>query len=181
MMRVFTSRQTSRFATPSLVAALMAAGLSISTLALAGGDNDKENGDTVDTSAAGEYLVEDGKVDPDTYDGYIAYTRSCQACHGPDGLGSSFAPNLVRASERRDFAEFARTIAGGREVQPGQVMPAFADDPYVLGNLENIYSYMRGRAAGDIGRGRPQIIERLEEQVSDETLEAEEEREDEES
>ncbi|MDR5905270.1 cytochrome c [Franzmannia qiaohouensis] len=179
MMRVFTSRQTSRFATTSLVATLMAAGLSISALALAS-DND-EDADAVDTSAAGEYLVEDGKVDPDTYEGYIAYTRSCQACHGPDGLGSSFAPNLVRASERRDFAEFARTIAGGREVQPGQVMPAFADDPYVLGNLENIYSYMRGRAAGDIGRGRPRIIERLEEEVSDETLEAEEELENEES
>nr|WP_163501810.1 cytochrome c [Halomonas socia] len=174
MIRVFASRQTFRFSTTSLVAALMAAGLSISTLALAGSDNDKDNGDDVDTSAAGEYLAEDGRVDPDTYDGYIAYTRSCQACHGPDGLGSSFAPNLVRASERRDFAEFARTIAGGREVQPGQVMPAFADDPYVLGNIENIYSYMRGRAAGDIGRGRPQVIERLEDEVSDETLEAEE-------
>ncbi|MFY0991810.1 c-type cytochrome [Halomonas sp. C05BenzN] len=114
--------------------------------------------------APGAFVVEDGKVDPDTYDGYIVYTRACMACHGPDGLGSSFAPSLIRAAERRGWQDFAGTIAAGREVQPGQVMPSFADDPYVLANIENIFSYMRARGEGGLGRGRPQIIESMQEE-----------------
>ncbi|MDX5378025.1 MAG: cytochrome c [Halomonas sp.] len=111
----------------------------------------------------GAFVVEDGKVDPDTYDGYIVYTRSCMACHGPDGLGSSFAPNLIRAVERRGWENFAGTIASGREVQPGQVMPSFADDPYVMGNIPKIFSYLRARGEGGLGRGRPKIIESMQE------------------
>ncbi|EPC02081.1 hypothetical protein L861_20725 [Litchfieldella anticariensis FP35 = DSM 16096] len=106
----------------------------------------------------GDYTVVDGKVDQGTYDGYIAFTQSCLACHGPDGVGSTFAPSLLRAVERRTFAEFAQTIAAGRSIQPGRVMPSFADNQYVLSNIENIYSYLKGRSAGDIGRGRPRVI-----------------------
>jgi mono/diheme cytochrome c family protein len=107
----------------------------------------------------GDYTVIDGKVDQDTYDGYIAYTRSCMACHGPDGMGSSFAPSLIKMVERRNFGEFSHTIISGLEVQPGRVMPSFADDEYVISNMENIYSYLKARAAGDLGRGRPKVIE----------------------
>ncbi|PRY67098.1 c-type cytochrome [Halomonas ventosae] len=114
----------------------------------------------------GNYTVIDGKVDQGTYDGYIAYTRSCMACHGPDGLGSSFAPSLIQAAERRNFGEFSHTIVSGLELQPGRVMPSFADDEYVLSNVENIYSYMKARGAGDLGRGRPKVIEE-ETQASD--------------
>ncbi|WP_170064194.1 c-type cytochrome [Halomonas heilongjiangensis] len=115
--------------------------------------------------APGAFVVEDGRVDPNTYEGYIAYTRVCMACHGPDGLGSSFAPSLIRAAERRGWADFAGTIAAGREVQPGQVMPSFADDPFVLANMENIFSYMRARGEGGLGRGRPKVIESMEEEA----------------
>lgn len=111
----------------------------------------------------GAFTVEDGKVDPNTYQGYMAYTRHCQACHGPDGLGSSFAPSLVKAAERRTFAEIARTIAGGLQIQPGRVMPSFADNPAVIGNIGNIYSYLRARAEGELERGRPEIIEGMQE------------------
>ncbi len=115
--------------------------------------------------APGAFVVEDGRVDPATYEGYITYTRACMACHGPDGLGSSFAPSLIRAAERRTWADFAGTIASGREVQPGRVMPSFADDPYVMSNVENIYSYMRARGEGGLGRGRPEIIESMQEEA----------------
>ncbi|MFC3282666.1 c-type cytochrome [Litchfieldella rifensis] len=128
-------------------------------------DQTAESADGAASSEPGDYTVVDGKVDQGTYDGYIAYTRSCMACHGPDGLGSSFAPSLMKKSQSRTFAEFARTIAAGMEIQPGRVMPSFADDEYVLSNIENIYSYMKARAAGDIGRGRPKVIG--EEQDSD--------------
>ncbi|NIC07954.1 c-type cytochrome [Billgrantia bachuensis] len=120
--------------------------------------------DRITGEAPGAFVVEDGKVDPDTYEGYIIYTRVCMACHGPDGLGSSFAPNLVRAVERRGWENFAGTIASGREVQPGQVMPSFADDPNVMGNIPKIFSYLRARGEGGLGRGRPKIIESMQEQ-----------------
>lgn len=107
----------------------------------------------------GDYIVIDGKVDQDIYDGYITYTRSCMACHGPDGLGSSFAPSLIKVAERRNFGEFANTVATGLQIRPGHVMPSFSDDKNVLSNVANIYSYMKARGAGDLGRGRPKVIE----------------------
>ncbi|SHF35317.1 Cytochrome C oxidase, cbb3-type, subunit III [Modicisalibacter ilicicola DSM 19980] len=107
----------------------------------------------------GDYIAIDGKVDQGTYDGYIAYTRACLACHGPDGLGSSFAPSLIKRVQQRTFSEFSNVVAAGLQIQPDMVMPSFADDDYVLRNIENIYSYMKGRAAGDIGRGRPRVID----------------------
>lgn len=110
-------------------------------------------------SEPGAFIVKNGKVDPNTYQGYMTYTRHCQACHGPDGLGSSFAPSLVQAAERRTFAEIARTIAGGLQIQPGRVMPSFADTPSVLSNIGNIYSYLKARASGELDRGRPEVIE----------------------
>ncbi len=121
--------------------------------------NGEETASAKPKGGPGDYTVIDGKVDQGTYDGYIAYTRSCMACHGPDGLGSSFAPSLIQAAERRNFGEFSHTIVSGLELQPGQVMPSFADDEYVLNNVENIYSYLKARGAGDLGRGRPRVIE----------------------
>ncbi|MCE8044737.1 c-type cytochrome [Halomonas daqingensis] len=137
---------------------LLGLGLASTTLA----DEHRVTGD-----GPGAFVVEDGKVDPDTYEGYLVYTRACMACHGPDGMGSSFAPNLIRAAERRGWENFAGTIASGREVQPGQVMPSFADDPYVMGNIPNLFSYMRARGEGGLGRGRPQIIESMQEQAEE--------------
>ncbi|SFU83097.1 c-type cytochrome [Halomonas korlensis] len=121
--------------------------------------NEVEKASSQPVAGPGDYTVINGKVDQGTYDGYIAYTRSCMACHGPDGLGSSFAPSLIQAAERRSFGDFSHTVASGLEIQPGRVMPSFADDEYVLNNIENIYSYMKARGAGDLGRGRPKVIE----------------------
>lgn len=120
-------------------------------------EGDKEAANEV--SEAGGYTIVDGKVDQGTYDGYLTYSRVCQACHGPDGMGSSFAPSLKERVKSRTFADFAGTVAGGMEIQPGLVMPAFADDPNVMNNLENIYSYLKARAAEDLERGRPEVME----------------------
>jgi len=126
--------------------------------AQAAGNSDEKSA-SPPRAGPGDYTVIDGKVDQGTYDGYIAYTRSCMACHGPDGLGSSFAPSLIQAAERRNFGEFSHIVASGLELQPGMVMPSFADDEYVLSNIENIYSYMKARGAGGLGRGRPKVVE----------------------
>jgi mono/diheme cytochrome c family protein len=101
------------------------------------------------------YRVEDGAADPDTVQGYVVYTAQCMPCHGPDGLGSSFAPSLVRAAERRTFAQFEEVVRDGRSVMPGQVMPAFGDAPHVMDHVDDIWRYLKARAEGALGRGRP--------------------------
>lgn len=105
------------------------------------------------------YRVVDGAADVDTVQGYITYTAQCMPCHGPDGLGSSFAPSLLRAAERRTFAEFHETVRDGRSVMPGQVMPSFGDAPQVMDNVDNIWRYLTARAEGALGRGRPVPLE----------------------
>lgn len=146
-----------RYSLPLFASAMLTLGLP----SVIAADETRVAGDGI-----GAFVVENGKVDPNTYQGYLVYTRACMACHGPDGLGSSFAPNLVRVVERRGWENFAGTIASGREIQPGQVMPSFADDTYVLENIPNIYSYLRARGEGGLGRGRPQVIESMQVQES---------------
>ena len=46
------------------------------------------------------YTVEDGKVDKKTFNGWRRYTESCLRCHGPDGAGSSYGPDLVESAKR---------------------------------------------------------------------------------
>jgi mono/diheme cytochrome c family protein len=106
-----------------------------------------------------DYTVENGRVDAGVMAGWEVYTGTCMACHGPDGLGSSFAPSLVRAAERRTFEEFAQTIAEGRDILPGQVMPSFAGDMRVMSHIGDIWNYLGARTEGALGRGRPQPLE----------------------
>lgn len=106
-----------------------------------------------------EFVVEGNRVDASTMAGWEVYTGSCMACHGPDGLGSTFAPSLIRAVERRTFEQFAETIAEGRSLLPGQVMPSFADDMRVMSHIADIWNYLGARAEGGLGRGRPQLLE----------------------
>ncbi|HSA79627.1 MAG TPA: c-type cytochrome, partial [Geminicoccaceae bacterium] len=74
------------------------------------------------------YSVVDGKVDQGTYNGWRRYHASCHTCHGPDGLGSSYAPSLVDSLKTISYDEFAEVVINGREnVSTSQqnVMPAF--------------------------------------------------------
>jgi mono/diheme cytochrome c family protein len=105
------------------------------------------------------YTVIEGKADPATANGYMIYTAKCMACHGPDGLGSSFAPSLVQAAERRTFAQFTETVRNGRSLQPGRVMPAFGNDQQVMAQVDDIWRYLTARAEGALGRGRPEVLE----------------------
>ncbi|MDI5890264.1 c-type cytochrome [Halomonas rhizosphaerae] len=172
MILIRTPRQFGVEALGTLGIMLLAAG----GLSAHAAGNGEETASAKPEAGPGNYTVIDGKVDQGTYDGYIAYTRSCMACHGPDGLGSSFAPSLIQAAERRNFGEFSNTIVSGLELQPGRVMPSFADDEYVLSNIENIYSYMKARGAGDLDRGRPRVIEEeADEEEQDEEEQDEEE------
>jgi methanol metabolism-related c-type cytochrome len=105
------------------------------------------------------YTITDGKVDQGTYNGWRRYHASCHTCHGPDGLGSSYAPNLVESLKVISYDEFAEVVINGRQnVNTGQqnVMPAFGEVMDVATYLDDIYAYLEARADGVLGRGRPQ-------------------------
>jgi mono/diheme cytochrome c family protein len=86
------------------------------------------------------------------HEGYRRYQGVCGHCHGPDGVGSSFAPSLIEPLPTRD--RFVRAVMEGI-VSPRGVMRGFAGDPNVEPYLEAIYTYLADRAAGPLGRGRP--------------------------
>jgi methanol metabolism-related c-type cytochrome len=107
------------------------------------------------------YIVQDGKVDPGTYNGFRRYHSSCHVCHGPDGLGGSFAPALVESLKALDYDQFAAIVANGKAQQgaTGQrVMPSFGTDPNVMLHINDIYGYLKARSDGALGRGRPERI-----------------------
>jgi mono/diheme cytochrome c family protein len=81
--------------------------------------------------------------------GYKRYNATCGHCHGPDGVGGSFAPSLV--SRASDLASFRAVVADGI----GSKMPGYRDDPNVAPYIDDIQRYLQARAEGRIGRGRP--------------------------
>lgn len=105
------------------------------------------------------YSVVDGKVDKATYNGYRRYTDSCLRCHGPDGMGSSYAPNLTDSLKTMSYEDFTTTVINGRQnLSAGQekVMPAFGMVEDVALYIDDIYAYLKARSDGVVGRGRPQ-------------------------
>jgi methanol metabolism-related c-type cytochrome len=105
------------------------------------------------------YSIVDGKVDQGTYKGWRRYHSSCHTCHGPDGLGSSYAPSMVDSLKVISYDEFAEVVINGREnVSTSQqnVMPAFGTVMDVATYIDDIYAYLKARSDGVLGRGRPQ-------------------------
>ena len=119
------------------------------------------------------YRIVAGKVDFGTYNGYRRYHNSCHRCHGPDAIGSSFAPSLIETLRELDELQFFEIVIQGRidgrlgaadEDQPTasqsgsgerNVMPAFYKDPNVMEHLDDIFAYVKARSDGAIGPGRP--------------------------
>lgn len=128
------------------------------------------------------YEVRDGKVDQGTYSGWRAFHSACHGCHGIDATGTSVAPNLVdriRDLSSRDFStkvltRYRITVSAGeiagdddtalREAfleevlkrERGElIMPAWSQDPNISPHILDIYAYLRARADGVLGPGRP--------------------------
>ena len=100
--------------------------------------------------------AEQCKVDRNTYLGWRSFAANCQVCHGGSGMGSTFAPNLLdRLNTRVDNARFRKVVSEGYTGQVG-VMPSWKTKKDVMGNLENLYRYLRSRADGKLPPGRPQ-------------------------
>jgi mono/diheme cytochrome c family protein len=83
--------------------------------------------------------------------GFQRYQGVCGHCHGPDGVGSVFAPSLIDRPIAYD--EFRDVSLNGR-TRGAFVMPGYAADPNVVPYLDAIYSYLKARHEG-LGRGRP--------------------------
>ena len=50
-------------------------------------------------------------VDWATYNGYRRYHGECHVCHGPNGLGSTYAPALANSLKTMDYGTFLGTVA----------------------------------------------------------------------
>ena len=99
-----------------------------------------------------------GWMDFATYKGWRAYHAECHVCHGPDAMGSTYAPSLmVSVTQGLSYDDFFNVIMNGRGedegAQKGNVMPAYGANTNVAPHVEDIYRYVKARADGKIRRG----------------------------
>lgn len=129
-----------------------------------------EDGKYLDKDGTATFKVmPDGKVDWYTYAGFIRYSANCLACHGPDGMGSTYAPSLVDALKHLNYGDFLATVAGGKKnVSASQdlVMPSLGSNKNVMCYIDSIYVYLRARSDGAVGRNRPETFEQKPEAYS---------------
>ena len=149
----------------SLAAVVSVVAISMAAYAVTDGSGDpaavkQDDGKWSDKDGNPTFKIEaDGTVDWYTNSGFVRYSAECLRCHGPDGLGSSYAPSLVDALKRLSYTEFYATVAGGKQaVSASQtlVMPALGQDKNVMCFIDDIYIYLRARADGAVDRGRPE-------------------------
>jgi hypothetical protein len=128
------------------------------------------------------YRIVNGTVDDSTYNGWRAYHSACHTCHGPDGVGTSVAPSLVERLKDLSAKQFAikvitsyRIVFGAQEIEGDDqtavrerfaeeamrrergdlVMPAWEHNAAVKPHVMDLYAYLRARADGALGPGKP--------------------------
>lgn len=90
------------------------------------------------------------------YEGWRQYSAQCARCHGQDVLGNPVAADLLKSvapgGPAADQATFVGVVKTGR---PTKGMPALGS---ILTDAQTraVYAYVKGRADGRIGPGRPQ-------------------------
>jgi methanol metabolism-related c-type cytochrome len=121
------------------------------------------------------YTVYNGElfdvVDYPTFNGFRRYHADCHICHGPDGLGSTYAPALTESLKTITFEDFFEVTMSGRERTAGTtkyVMPEFGTNPNVANHVEDIYSYLKARSDGVLRRGRPHKLPKAKATASEE-------------
>ena len=127
------------------------------------------------------YRIVAGKVDDSTFLGWRAYHSACHTCHGPDAVGTAVAPSLVervKSLSARDFT--IKVLTSYRIVAPagdptaqrdafleevlrrerGELtMPAWESEEKVRPHVLDLYAYLRARADGALGPGRPKKMD----------------------
>lgn len=103
-------------------------------------------------------VTKDYMVDWATWQGFRRYHDACHVCHGPNALGSTFAPSLADSLKTMDYATFYGVVVGGRVAERGgttYVMPAFGEDKNITCYLDDIYTYIKARSTDQMPPGRP--------------------------
>lgn len=131
-----------------------------SVVAGEGAEFDKDSGKWMLESGAPTYHIKkDGTLDFLTYRGFQRYHSECHVCHGPEGLGSTYAPALKDSLKTMSYEDFVGTVASGRirDIAGGteSVMPSLGDNKNVMCYLDAIYAYLKARSDGVLPRGRP--------------------------
>jgi len=150
----------------------------ISSLAIAGAaaEDKSGNGDQ-------PYQVVDGKVDASTYLGWRVFNSACYGCHGVDATGTTVAPDLVERIKTMNARDFTDAVLTRYRITLGYddatadnntalrqafielvlkhergelIMPEWGRDANVQPHILDIYAYLRARADGALGTGRPQ-------------------------
>lgn len=103
-------------------------------------------------------IKDDGTVDWYVYSGYRRYHADCHVCHGPDGMGSSFAPALADSMKTLSYDQFLEVVVNGRKnvnLAADKVMPGFGENANVMCFIDDLYAYLKARSDGKLPRGRP--------------------------
>jgi mono/diheme cytochrome c family protein len=95
---------------------------------------------------------------PDVYQGWKQFELNCSRCHGEYGVGTSFAPALVVSLKDDGTIPtqelFIQTVCAGR---PEKGMPSWCALGLEMDKIQRIYMYLKDRADGKIGIGRPAL------------------------
>jgi methanol metabolism-related c-type cytochrome len=138
---------------------LVAASVAVAETAVDPAAVKSENGKYLDKEGNPTFKIgSDGTVDWYTYSGYRRYHSECHVCHGPDGMGSTYAPALKDSLKTMSYADFLGVVASGRQnvsTSQDNVMPSFGNNPNVVCYLDDLYVYLRARANDAVGRSRP--------------------------
>lgn len=147
-----------------LFAAAMSIAVAVGTAASVHAEAKKpassKNGKYTDKDGNPTYNITDGgkKADWYTYSGYRHYHADCHTCHGPDGMGSTYAPALANSLKTMTYAQFTEMVINGKKdvsKSSDKVMPSFGTNKNVACYLDDLYVYLKARADGAIDRGRP--------------------------
>jgi cytochrome c5 len=130
------------------------------------------------------YRTVNGKVDPKTFIGWNVYHQVCVRCHGVGAVGDETAPDLTESIERLSPGQFKLKVLHTKIVKftgddwrameeamlveiekherrsrgELETMPRWKYNPAVTANVNNIYRYLKARADGVIGEGKPGIL-----------------------
>lgn len=132
-------------------------------------------------SGAKPYQVVGNKVDRSTFLGWRLFHARCADCHGSNATGTSRGPNLLPRVAAMEPGDFVHTVlyrynlvqgyaeagadTGRRDAiiaeimerrQGNLAMPPMEGDANVSAHVMDLYAYLRARADGALGEGRPE-------------------------
>lgn len=119
----------------------------------------EKDGEYYDANGTPTYKIgPKGTVDWHTFSGYRRFNGGCETCHGFDGSGSSFGPDLTAALKTLSYAQFKNIVINGKKTVNTAnelVMPSWGTNENVMCYLDDIYIYLRARSDGALGPVRP--------------------------